>query len=274
MSKEEENKGSDNPTTEITADAFGETAPEPTTPPATDGDKGEGKEGGDKGKEGTPEVSIPEDHPTVVALKNQIEDIKKEYGGNLSGQREVIDRLNDEIKAMKDGGSTEGEEKPALFDDIKWSKDLTKEEKEEMTDTEIKQMDEIARMQEAQNKMYADQQSQAQQAESQKVDDLQQTVKSISKELATGEDGQVDTNLANQIIESSKQFNLEGLDQATLRSRIETARTLLPNYEAPKEQPKAPDAPPVKTDEAPKDAFDTDAIIEEATSGQEGNYTL
>lgn len=256
-------------------DAFGQ----PTAPETKPTGEGEGEKGeGEKGKEKKEFASIPDDHPTIVALKDEIKKVKDEYGGNLSGQREVIKGLQDKIDALTKGKGGEGAgdgEEDVLFkkEDIKWSKDLTKEEREEMTETEIKQMDEIATLKEAQNKIYAEGKKKERDGVKEKVEDLNSLVKNTAKELAKKEDGTVDTDLANQIIESTKQFNLEGLDEATVKARVETARKLLPDYQPPKEQI-TKKGKPVDGGKPTDDPFGVDAIVEEASKGSDGKYSL
>lgn len=267
-------------------DAFGMV--ETPTPPAGDTQKEEEKGGGEgdgKGKEGEKKTfdAIPEDHPTIVALKQQIEDTKSEYGNNLAGQREVIKGLEKKIETLTQGKEEEAAaEEDVLFKDIKRSSDLTKEEREGMTDLEIRQMDELADIKDAQNKMYAesrkkerDEERKSKEGDDQKVEDLNNTVKSIAKELAKeASEGKDNDALANEIIESAKQFNLQGLDEKTLRERITQAHKLLPSYTPPKEKPITPTggSPAGGTDD--KDPHGVDAIVEEATKGQDGTYDL
>lgn len=258
---EVEKQGIDNPsaTDEIKVDAFGQgEAPVPKV----------------EEKKEEKNDALPENHPTVVALKKQIEDVKKEYGGNLSGQRSKIEKLESEIAELRKGNNKdEKKDEDVLYKDIKWSKDLSKEDLESMTDTEIKQMDEIAEMKTNQNRMYQEGKGKQKQEETSKVENLQALVKNTAKELATGEDGTVDIELANQIIESTKQFVLEGLDEATVKERVLKAHTLLPNYTPPKEQTKK-DGKPVKVETKKDDPFGVDAIIAEATKESSGNYSL
>lgn len=269
-------EGADNSKDTSATDAFGQpTAPETKPEGEGEGEKGKGEEGKKEEKKDYP--AIPDDHPTIVALKGEIEKVKSEYGGNLSGQREVIKTLEAKVEALTKGGKPAGDEgeEDVLFkkEDIKWSKDLTKEEREEMTETEIKQMDEIATLKEAQNKIYAEGKKKEKQSETEKVNDLQSLVKNTAKELAKKEDGTVDTDLANQIIESTKQFNLEGLDEATVKARVETARKLLPDYKPPAEQIKK-NGKPVDGGKPSDDPFGVDKIVEEATKGSDGAYAL
>lgn len=267
-------KGKDNPK-EAETDAFGNDNKAPVAPKKEE-DKGKGGEGSGK------YAPIPEDHPTISALKQQIEEVKREYGGNLSGQRDVIKRLESEIETLrKSGGKGEkGKEgkdednKDLLFKDIKWSKDLTNEEREEMTETEIKQMDEIASMKEAQNVLYAESKKKEKTDETKKVEDLNNTVRSTALEMAKAASGKDNTELANQIIEAVKMFNLTGLSEAQVKERVQMAAQHVPTYKAPKEQTNK-GGKVVKTEGAGgDDPFGVDKIIEEATSGGNGNYAL
>lgn len=257
------------PTPEVAkTDAFG--VEEQAPAPAAQAD-GEGKK--EEKKEYAP---IPDDHPTIVGLKTQIEDIKREYGGNLSGQRTVIAGLEAKIAELQAGGkATEAAQadEDVLFKDIKWSKDLTKEEREEMTDREIQQMDEIAAMKEAQNKMYAEQKKATKTEQTTKVEDLNASVQSIAKELSKGEDGKDNTELANQIIESAKMFNLEGLTPEQLKERVTAAAKLVPDYKPVKEQAQ-PKGKTVNNAASDTDPFGTDQIIKEAQAQRGGDYTL
>lgn len=212
---------------------------------------------------------IDENHPLIVGLKQQIEDVKKEYGGNLSGQRDVIKNLENKIKELE--GGKKQDEIEVLYKDIKRSKDLSAEEREEMTDTEIKQMDQIADMQEAQNKMYVDMQKKNKAEEGKetgKVEDLNTLVRETAMELAGD-----DVAVANQIIEATKQFVLTDLPADKVKERVANATKLVPNYKAPKEQKKV-NGKPVKGTGTSDDPFGVNKIIEEATKGSGGTYSL
>lgn len=282
---EENKKGGVDNTEETQPDAFG-MVDDQNTPPAGGGegegekDKGGKEKGGEKKFE-----AIPEDHPTIVSLKNEIEKVKSEYGGNLSSQRDIIKTLEGKIDALTKGdgkgGKGEGADDEVLYKNIKWSKDLTKEEREEMTDTEIKQMDEIAEMKEAQNKIYADQRKKDREAEekakgneTKEVENLNALVQTTAKTLATGEDGKVNTELANQIIEATKQFNLTGLTEEQVKERVTNATKLVPDYKAPKEQTNKRGGALDGNGKAGDDPFGVDKIVEEASKGGDGSYSL
>src|SRR3954447_26284462 len=120
-------------------DAFGEPRSEdgkvipPSLPPVEPPNKNDA--GGKKEPEGgQPEADI-EKHPAVIALKDQIAEVKKSMGGNLSKQREIIDRLEKDLKDAQAGKKPNIE---PLFKEIKRVKDLSKEEREAMTEAEMK----------------------------------------------------------------------------------------------------------------------------------------
>lgn len=251
-------------------DAFGSDNKDPI-PPKEGEDEGEGK----KKEEDKKHVAIPDDHPTIVALKQQIDDVKKEYGTNLSGQRDVIKRLEGEIETFKKGGKpAEGDTSHLPFDpkSIVYSKDLPKEKLDDMTDNEIKLHDELMKTHEIMNKTAQERFEEKQKAEgdkkageTQRVEDLNQTVRAHAKELAKG-----DEKLANEIIESVKQFNLTGLNEAEVKARVENAHKLLPTYTPPKEQTSHKGGKPVTGTEDKSDPFGTSKIVEEVASKRNG----
>jgi len=241
-------------------DAFGSsnTPIEPTKPVEKSEKKGE---------------DLDDKHPVVQSLKKQIDDVKSEYGGNLAGQRKVIEALEQQIKELKVGKGGEGEgEADVLFKEIKRSKDLKQDEKDEMTDTEIKQMDEIADMKEAQNKMYAEQMKKGKEEmgkEEKKATDVQSLVKETALELAGD-----DVAMANQIIEIVKQFDLKDLSEDKVKERVLNATKLVPDYKAPKEQKRMNGKPVKQGGAGGDDPFGNNKTIEEATKSSEGNYSL
>ncbi len=245
-------------------DAFGQEEGTPQLPKKED----EGGEGGKKYD------AIPEDHPTIAALRQQIDDVKKEYGGNLAGQREVIKKLEATIESLKAGNGTgggEGDDANVLFKDIKWSKDLTKEEREEMTDTEIRQMDEIAEMKVAQNKLYATQLAGGKKEGEAQQTNLQGWVKTEATALANG-----DIDMANKIIEAAKMLQLEGLDEATVKERVKMAAGMVPTYKPPKEQGGKKGGTVDGGGGTKEDPFGVNQVVKDvqAKRTQGGNYNL
>lgn len=249
---------------DVKVDAFGSPINgEPQLPPSKD----EGGEG-DKGKKDT--IVIPDDHPTIVALKAQIEQVKNEYGSNLSGQREVIKNLEAKLKEF--GEKKQGEDKsylPFKPEEIVFSKDLSKEKLDDMTDNEIKLHDELMKNrqimnQQAEERRNAELDGVRKAEETNKVTDLNASVRSIALELAGN-----DTAIANAIIESSKQFNLAGLNEADLRIRIENSAKLVPNYK-PKTEPVTKRGGVAPTDGGGADPFGTDKILAEVEGKRSG----
>lgn len=223
---------------------------------------------------------IPEDHPILVGLRQQLEAAengRKEYGTNLKGQGDVIRTLKSKIAELEGKGKEGGAAVDVLYkpEDIKWSKDLTKEQRDEMTEAEIKQMDEIAALKEAQNKMYAALQKGEKKDGEEEVPDIQSWVKEEAKELSRGEGGHLNTELANQIIEAVKMFNLEGLDEKAVRERVGMAAKHVPDYKPPKEQKRTAGGKPVVQEGDKKDdPFGVDAIVEGVGKGSDGSYAL
>lgn len=217
--------------------------------------------------------AIPDDHPTIVALKADIEKVKSEYGGNLSGQRDVIKRLEGEIEALKGGKKDDGKEDdsnlPFKPEDIKFSKDLPKDVLDDMTDNEIKLHDEVMKNRQIMNDMAKRSSTEQKQSETKKVEDRNSFVRSTALELAGG-----DQNTANQIIESVKMFNLEGLNEGELKARIEQAHKLIPDYKPPREQP-TKQGGTVKNGGSDTDPFGTSKIVDEVASKKNGQtFTL
>ncbi|MBW8034710.1 MAG: hypothetical protein FVQ79_03410 [Planctomycetes bacterium] len=258
-------------------DVFGE--------PVNQGGEGEGGEsgtgtgtgegGGGGGDEKKDEI---EKHPLVLELRKQITDITDKYGKdieaygtNLSGQRDIIDKLTRKINEIAEG-KKETDEKP-MFEDIKRSKDLTKEQRDELTEADITQMDEIAGLKDVINKMIQDKTKETKKEEGAKPD-VNKIVKATAKELAKGEDGAENIDLANQIIESAKDFNLEGLDEKAIKERVAKAAKLVPDYKPPKEQTQKK-GKTVKGTTDKDDPHGVNEIVEEATGGDnDGTYKL
>jgi hypothetical protein len=243
----------------VKVDAFGSATGEPA-PEVTP--KEEGKPEAKKDA-----IVIPDDHPTIVALKAQIESVKSEYGSNLSGQRDVIKRLEQQITELggkKDADKDEDKNLPFKPEEIVYSKDLSKEKLDDMTDNEIKLHDELMKNREVMNAQARERNAERKQQDTSKVTDLNASVRSIALELAGN-----DTEVANSIIESSKQFNLTGLTQEELKARVTTAHTLIPNYK-PKTEPITRNGAPVKTTTDSKDPFGTDKIVSEVEGKRNG----
>ncbi len=236
---------------------------------------GEGKEKEeekDKGDEKSAEV---------VALETKLQ----EYSTNLSGQGDVIKKLQDKISALEKGGeSKEGAgEENVLFKDIKTSKDLTEEQREDMTETEIALFDANARQQEAMNKMFETINNQSKQSNDAKVDDLNSTARVEAIRLAeeaikTSPELAVDSKeLSDKIIVEFNEFNNEGLTAEKLIERMKKALNNVNGYTPPKEQEtKTAQGKNAVKDGAGKgkDPFGVDAIVASVKSENKGDYSL
>lgn len=220
-----------------------------------------------------------EKHPLVKELRTQLEAVKKEFGGNLSGAGKKIKELEKQIEHLNKGGSKQEATDEPRFKEIKRSKDLTQEQKDEMTDAEIKQMDMIADLQESINEMNKAVKGKKQEAEAEEGDyvaDVKDAVKSAAKELAKATSGKPNTELANQIIESfnSLGFKMENMTEEDVNKRVAIAASQLPNYKPPKEQGGALGGA-VKGTDGKTDPFGIDKIVEEAVGGKnDGSYPL
>lgn len=223
-----------------------------------------------------------EKSPAILALTEQLaklETDKKSMSENLIAQGKLIEDLRKGIHTDEDGKKSavvEDKDIPVPYkaEDIKFSKDLTDDEKDGMTATEMKLFDELASMKvKANEKSIADFKKEQQMVEDnkkeQKVTDLNGTVRSIALSLVGN-----DVTKANEIIESAKRFNLEGLDGATLKTRIEDAQKLLPDYKPPKEQVKKVGDAVKVTDNSNEDPFGSSKIIEQAKNRNKGTYSL
>lgn len=237
--------------------------------------EGEGEGGEDKGKKF---AAIPEDHPTIVALKAQIESVKTEYGTNLSGQRDVIKILEGKIETLmagKGGGDDKNKDGEfVLFKDIKRSKDLKPEERENMTEAEIRQMDENADIKDGQNKIYAEMMGGKKKEETGAVEDRNNAVRTEAMALAKASAGKEDTALANQIIEAFNMYDQSKIKPEQVKEFVLKAASGLSTYKAPKDA-KTIKGNAVKDGGDGSDPHNVDKIVEEAhKAGKGGGYAL
>ncbi len=216
-------------------------------------------------KEYTP---IPEDHPVIVSLKKDIDTIKNTYGSNLSGQRKIIDELNATIKSLQEGKKEEIEEGLYKKEDIKWSKDLSKDEKDDMTENEIRQMDEIASMKVAQNKMFKDMKKEVKDITPEPLD-INKIVREKALELSKKDEVE-DEALANKIIESYNHFKFDtaGLSAEDVMQRVVLSAKSVPEYTPIVEKSVVTPGSSVKNETDKKDPFGIDKIVEEAHGGK------
>jgi uncharacterized protein YciI len=264
--------------------AFGDHVPKPNsneapTPgdapaPEGEGEKGKGGEGEGKGK--TPTERISELSGLLGEYKQKElgwNETQKSKDENIRNMAKKIEALE---KAAKGGkGEGEGAKPEALFKDVKRSKDLTAEQREEMTETEIKQMDSIADLQEGMNKMadlVAAGAKKPDEGDGGSALDVNGTVQDEAKKLAGN-----DTAMANQIIESFKLlgFNTTDMDEATLRARVATAAKEVSTYKPAKEQSAGVKGKPAGGTGEGDDPYGVDQIVQDASKSREsGGYGL
>lgn len=245
-------------------DAFGE----PVKPVEGEGKKDEGGEKGEGGKKGDGEKLTPTQQ--VAELSRQLgeyQNKEKTWGETDASKTENIRNMAAKIDALtKQAGSGKGAgegDADVRFKDIKFSKDLTAEEKEEMTDSEIKMTDMIATLQQSLNTIEAKiKKSGETKKEGGDVVDIQGIVKNTAKELASG-----NKELANQIIESAKQFSMQGLTEEQVVERVASAAKLVSDYKPPKENvSKGGKAAGGGTD---ADPYGIDKIVDEVATRKE-----
>lgn len=199
------------------------------------------EEGGDKGVDTVDKDKGGE----KLTPTQQIADLSRKLGEYAEKERswgETQKSKDENIRAMKESleglkkqlgdKKVEGEGSPVLFKDIKTSKELTEAEKEDMTDSEIKQFDEIAGLKTALNQLAGMMGKKETKTEEAGID-VNATVRETAKELAGN-----DKPLANQIIESFNllKFSTEGLTEEGIAERVKLAAQKVPNYKPPKEQ--------------------------------------
>lgn len=185
-----------------------------------------------------------ENHPFVQTLRKEVENIKSEYGTNLSGQRTVIKNLEKKIAELQSGKfPADGKQEGVPFKEIKRSKDLTKDERDAMTEVELRQIDAIADLQATINGITAAQlqketEAKEKETEQQETKEISrnETVRGNAKKLADEVGGGVD--VANQIIENFNLYDQSKITDAQVEEFLKRAATLVPDYKLPKEQPK------------------------------------
>lgn len=261
----------------VERDTTGHIVP-PPAPPAGEGEKdkddkedGDGKDKDDKGKKDDLDI---ENHPVVKQLKADLEKVKTDYGGNLSGQRDLIDELTGKLKKYEKGEQLEGAN---VYDpkEIKRVKDLPKEQQEEMTELEKTLFDQAADMKERINQIASKgvekEQKENDAAEitrkaQERTSHVSKTIQAAAKALAAD-----DVNVANQIIDAfnNLKFNTEGMSDEDIKARVETAAKTLSTYKAPSEQGAGGKGKPAGEGKAGTEV-DTDAIVDEVAAGRGG----
>ncbi len=222
--------------------------------------------------------------PEMAVLETKLE----EYSKNLIGQNDVISKLQAKIATLESGGgkkdSEDGKEvADVLFKEIKYSKDLTEEQRDDMTPTEIALYDANATQQEAMNKMFKTIQTGQKTQEEAKVSDLNSSANTEASKLAeeaikVSPDLAKDAReLADKIIVEFNEFNNDGISQEKLVERMKKALNNVSGYTPPKEQEKkSGGGTNAVKDGADKgtDPFGVDAIVAGVNKPNEGEYKL
>jgi hypothetical protein len=229
---------------------------EPTPPAAAAAD--------DKTKVAVDDI---EKNPLVVELRKQIDDTKKNYGGNLIEQRNKIARLEEQIKGL----NKKPEEKPKpLFEKIVRVKDLPKDERDAMTETERRLFDENADMKERLNEMHSTSQTKAGDDTKTGKDDDADTfdvTKAVQDEAMKLADGNY--TKAQELIGkfNSLDFDLTKLTAENLAERLASVVALIPDFK-PKNEQETGNGGAVKDGKA---TTGVDAAVAAAVAERQGN---
>jgi len=218
-----------------------------------------------------------ENNDVVVELKNKL----TEYSKNFKGQRDIIAKLENKVNELSTTKENSAVEE--LFSDIKSSKELTQDERDEMTDTEIALLDKTAMMQTAMNKMFQTMSDKNKAGETEKVENLNYSSRSEATRLATEA---IKTNptlagdaseLTDKILLEFREFNNDQITPDVLVTRMAKALNNVKGYIPPKEQESASTGGTnaVKSNgSSEKDPFGNDIIVEQANKNNQGNYSL
>jgi len=250
--------------------------PEAEAPPADDskqGDDDKAKSEPQKGEEdqeddaddGEEEEEGEDGSEAVEALR----EANKAKDESIRNMRRRIKELE------KGGGNASDVEVDLPYKDVKFSKDLSEDERDSMTEIELKQHDQIAEMQTRINNDVLEAHKKATEG-SGDDDDGEVLDKSESKDFARTQALKLakgKKKVANEILEEYNRFNNEGLTEAQITENLERANRLRPDYQPPKQQARRK-GKAVKSG-SKSDPFGVDTIVEEASgSGDKETYNL
>lgn len=225
----------------------------------------------DAGKEGGDKEMTPLEKEQAEKIEN-LEGKLGKYGENLTNQRGIIDKLSEQVKELtKDGDDVKEEDIEVPYPEIKYSKDLPEDEREEMTKREIEQMDMIAKMQENENKKTIEavkaKVESDRKAEEGKYD-VTENAKQFAMELAGD-----DREMANKIISEFNNFDSSKVDSDdSLKTMLDKASKLVDDFKPAKEETQKGGSAVKK--EGDGSDFDATSIIKGVTSTNEGGYDL
>jgi len=255
----------------VPTDAFGEAIPQAPK----EGEEAVVKDAevvvDDKDSKLTPTEKMTKMAEELGTFKTKFESseaLHKTKDENIRAMAEKIKNLEKGTGNDKGGQPQEGD---VPFKEIKTSKDLTAEEKDEMTDAEIKALDESALLKETINKMSRDL-AEAKKGGAGEAVDVNKTVKESALELAGD-----DVDMANKIIEAfnGMKFNTEGLTAEQIAERVGVVAGTVNGYIPPKEGKTTFAHGKVVKKNAGSDPHGVDKIVEEV-AGQKagGTYSL
>lgn len=217
-----------------------------------------------------------ETKPTEVDVAKISEELgslraKYEQSETLHAKKDAdIRAMAEKIKAYEkgNGGAPQGgqaQDGDVPFKEIKTSKDLTEDEKDEMTDAEIKALDEMAELKNTINTMHLALQTK----DTGEPLDVNKTVTENALALANN-----DADKANQIIEAfnGSKFNINEMTAEDIQKAVEMVATTVTGYKKPKEDAirGGGGKPPVGGTKS--DPYGVDAIVE-SVSKQSGGGT-
>jgi hypothetical protein len=222
----------------------------------------------------TPTQQIAELSKTVGELSSKLEsstDLHTKKDADIRAMAEKIKRSEGASGGAPEGGEAQEGDDNLPFKEIKSSKDLTEDEKDEMTDGEIKTMDEMAALKKTINDMHtANSTSKA--GDQDGVVDVQKTVQETAMALTNQ-----DATKANQIIEAFKQnkFNVAEMSGDELKSAVAMVANTVTGYKKPTENSfGAGNGQPAGAG-AGNDPHGVDSIVEQAGKAQTGeSYSL
>lgn len=236
-----------------------------------EGTQQDNNEGGEQAwKEGDEVPEAVKNHPAFKHLETK----HKELGSNLKNQGDIIAEKDKKLKEFLKTAPVPSEKLPWKPEDLRTSKELTDDEKDEMTAGELKLWDERAAMRAKENKAAEEAarkellgENEENTEERVKGDDLKTLIATEIGALSGG-----DAERLRELTEAVALLNLSGLTAEQVKERVKMAERLLPNYTPPKEQAKGQGGAVKNGGEA--DPFNVTKIIEESRGGNKGDYSL
>jgi hypothetical protein len=164
----------------------------------------------------------------------------------------------------QEGGTEQEGDVP--FKEIKTSKDLTEDERDEMTDAEIKAMDESATLKQTINQMARDL-AEAKKGKQGDVD-VNATVRTMAETLASN-----DADIANKIIEAynGAKFNTTDMSAEEIEKSVELVAGLVTGYKAPAEGTMGAGKGKPASGGGKSDPYGVDAIVESVAQRKQSN---